>query len=90
MKEKAKQIAQQVKQHWQSASKKVKLLIGGCVLTVVVAAAVIALVMANRPYTELFTGLSQSDQTAILTYFSSRITEWTGTRSWCRRTRRPR
>ena len=67
MNEKAKQIAQQVKQRWQSTSKKVKILIGGCVLTVVVAAAVIALVMANRPYTELFTGLSQSDQTAILT-----------------------
>lgn len=70
MKEKAKQIAAQVKQRWQSTSKKIRVLLGGCVLTVVVAAAVIALVMANRPYTELFTGLSQSDQQAILTYFS--------------------
>lgn len=39
-------------------------------MTVVVAAAVIALVMANRPYTELFTDLNQSDQAAILSYFS--------------------
>lgn len=70
MKEKAKQIAAQVKQRWQSASKKSKLLLGGCVLAVAAVAAVVALVMANRPYTELFTGLSQSDQTAILGYFS--------------------
>lgn len=70
MKEKAKQIAAQVKQRWQATSKKIKLMLGGCVLVVVVAAAVVALVMANRPYTELFTGLSQSDQTAILTYFA--------------------
>lgn len=70
MKEKAKQIAEQVKQRWQSTSKKIKLLLGGCVVAAAVVAVVIALVMANRPYTELFTGLSQSDQTAILTYFS--------------------
>lgn len=49
MKEKAKQIATQVKQRWQATSKKIKLMLGGCVLVVVVAAAVVALVMANRP-----------------------------------------
>ena len=70
MKEKAKQIAAQVKQRWEGTSKKIRLMLGGCVLAVAVVAAVIALVMANRPYTELFTGLSQSDQSAILTYFS--------------------
>ena len=70
MKEKAKQIAAKVKQRWQSTSKKIKLLLGGCVLAAAIVAVVIAVVMATRPYTELFTGLSQSDQTAILTYFS--------------------
>lgn len=70
MKEKAKQFAAEVKRRWQAASKKVKLLLGGGLLLVVVVAAVVALVLANRPYTELFTGLSQSDQTAILSYFS--------------------
>ena len=70
MKEKAKQIAAQMKQRWQATSKKIKLLLGGCVAAAAVVAAVIALVMANRPYTELFTGLSQSDETAILAYFS--------------------
>ncbi|MEI3348482.1 MAG: flagellar basal-body MS-ring/collar protein FliF [Dysosmobacter sp.] len=70
MKDKAKQIAAQAKQRWQAAPRKIKFLLAGCVLTVVVAAAVIALVMANRPYTELFTDLNQSDQAAILSYFS--------------------
>ena len=48
MKDKAKQIAAQAKQRWQAAPRKIKFLLAGCVLTVV-AAAVIALVMANRP-----------------------------------------
>lgn len=70
MKEKAKQFAAEVKSRWQAASKKVKLLLGCSLLSVVVVLVVIALVLANRPYTTLFTDLNQSDQTAILAYFS--------------------
>ena len=78
MKDKAKQIAAQAKQRWQAAPRKIKFLLAGCVLTVVVAAAVIALVMANRPYTELFTDLNQSDQAAILSYFQTMELRITG------------
>lgn len=77
MKEKAKQILAEGKRRWQAASKKRKLLLGGGLLAVVAVVAVVALVLANRPYTALFTGLSQSDQSAILTYFSDNgITEY--------------
>ncbi|MEI3349440.1 MAG: hypothetical protein V8R55_14045 [Dysosmobacter sp.] len=74
MKDKAKHIAAQAKQRWQAAPMYQVLLLAGCVLTVVVAAAVIAGVMANCPYTELFTDLNQSHQVAILSsYFSDNV-----------------
>lgn len=77
MKEKAKQLAAGVKRRWQAAAKKTKLLLGGVLLAAVVVVAVIALVLANRPYTTLFSGLSQSDLTAIVTYFSeNNITDY--------------
>lgn len=70
MKEKAKKLAAAAKQRWQGTTKKTKLLLGSGVLAVLVVVAVVAVVLANQPYTALFTGLSQSDQSAILTYFS--------------------
>lgn len=77
MKEKAKQLAAGIKRRWQAAAKKTKLLLGGVLLAAVVVVAVIALVMANRPYTTLFSELSQSDLTAIVTYFSeNNITDY--------------
>ena len=70
MKEKAKKLAAAAKLRWQGTTKKTKLLLGSGVLAVLVVVAVVAVVLANQPYTALFTGLSQSDQSAILTYFS--------------------
>ncbi len=70
MKEKAKHFAAEAKRRWQAVSKKTKRLLGIALLAIVVAAVVATVVLMNRPYTTLFSGLTQSDQTAILSYFS--------------------
>lgn len=70
MKEKVKNFATEAKRRWQEVSKKTKRLLGIGLLAIVAVVAVVAVVLLNRPYTPLFTGLTQSDQTAILSYFS--------------------
>lgn len=70
MKEKAKHFAAEAKRRWQAVSKKTKRLLGIALLAIVVAAVVATVVLMNRPYTTLFSGLTRSDQTAILSYFS--------------------
>lgn len=47
-----------------------KIGLGAGVLVIVALLAILAVVAANRPYTTLFSGLNQSDMSAILSYFS--------------------
>ena len=83
MKEKLKSITDKAKERWKKTGKKLKILLGAVLAAAIVAVVVLAITASNQPYTTLFSGLSQSDQTAILTYFSE-------TPSWCRKTvRRP-
>lgn len=70
MGEKAKKIAAAAKQRWKSTSRKIKILLGAGVATVVVVLAILFAVMSNQPYATLFTDLSQTDMSAILTYLS--------------------
>ena len=85
MGEKAKKIAAAAKQRWKSTSRKIKILLGAGVATVVVVLAILFAVVSNQPYATLFTDLSQTDMSAILTYLSDNgITPF-----WCRRARRP-
>ena len=70
MKEKVKKFAAEIKRRWQTAAKKTKLLFGSVLLAAVAVIAVVALVVANQPYTVLFSDLRQSDLSGIATYFS--------------------
>ena len=70
MKEKVKAIADKAKQRWKEMGKKIKILLGAILLAIVAAVIILAVVASNQPYAVLFSGLKQSDQTAILTYFS--------------------
>ena len=70
MGEKVKKIAAAAKQRWASISRKVKILFGIGILAVVVALAIVIAVVSNQPYATLFTDLSQTDLSAILTYLS--------------------
>ncbi len=70
MADKIKQAAAAVLQRWKSLSRKVKTLIGCGALAILVAIVILAVVVSNQPYATLFTGLSQTDLTAISTYFS--------------------
>ena len=70
MKEKVQALATKAKERWQAASKKVKLLAGMGLLAVIAVVVIVAVVATNRPYTALFTGLKQTDLSAIVTYFS--------------------
>ena len=70
MGEKAKKIAAAAKQRWKSTSRKIKILLGAGVATVVVVLAILFAVVSNQPYATLFTDLSQTDMSAILTYLS--------------------
>lgn len=70
MKEKLKAITDKAKERWKKTGKKLKILLGAVLAAVIVAIVVLAVAANNQPYTTLFSGLSQSDQTAILTYFS--------------------
>ena len=70
MKEKLKSITDKAKERWKKTGKKLKILLGAVLAAAIVAVVVLAITASNQPYTTLFSGLSQSDQTAILTYFS--------------------
>ena len=70
MADKAKQTAEAVLQRWKSLSRKVKTFIVSGVLAILAAVVIVAVVLNNRPYATLFTGLSQTDLSAISTYFS--------------------
>lgn len=70
MKDKVKSIAEKAKQRWKATSKKIKILLGAILLAVAAAVVVGVVVANNQPYAVLFSGLKQSDQTAILSYFS--------------------
>lgn len=70
MKEKLKAITDKAKERWKKTGKKLKILLGAVLAAAIVAIVVLAVAVNNQPYTTLFSGLSQSDQTAILTYFS--------------------
>ena len=70
MKEKLKAITDKAKERWKKTGKKLKILLGAVLAAAIVALVVLAITASNQPYTTLFSGLSQSDQTAILTYFS--------------------
>ena len=70
MGEKAKKIAAAAKQRWKSTSRKIKTLLGAGVVTVVVVLAILFAVVSNQPYATLFSGLSQTDMSAILAYLS--------------------
>lgn len=77
MQDKIKQVFAKVKHRWQAASRKLKVFLGCGLLVVVAVVAVVLLMQASRPYAVLFSGLSRTDQTAILTYFSDQgITEF--------------
>lgn len=72
-----KKAVSNVGQRLKSASRKTKVLLGGIVLTVLVALVVVLVVVSNRPYATLFADLNQSDLSAILTYLSDNgITEY--------------
>lgn len=68
--DKVKSVAADILQRWKSASRRTKGLLGGGVLAVLVTLVILAVVMNSRPYATLFTDLSQSDMSAILTYLS--------------------
>ena len=70
MKEKLKAITDKAKERWKKTGKKLKIMLGAVLAVAIVAVVVLAITASNQPYTTLFSGLSQSDQTAILTYFS--------------------
>lgn len=70
MGEKIKKFAAAAKQRWKSISRKMKILLGAGLLAIVVAVAIVIAVVSNQPYATLFTDLSQTDMSAILTYLS--------------------
>ena len=70
MQEKVKNITEKVKERWKSISKKMKILLGAGLAALIVALIIIGVVLSNKPYATLFTGLNQSDMTGILNYLS--------------------
>lgn len=70
MQEKVKGFFQKIKQWWLSAAKKTKILLGTGAAAVLVVIALVLVVSLNQPYTVLFTGLNQTDLTAIVSYLS--------------------
>lgn len=70
MPEKVKKTADTALQRLKSLSRKTKTFLGCGVLAVIVALVIVAVVLNNRPYATLFTGLNQTDLTGITTYFS--------------------
>lgn len=70
MGDKVKTIAADLGQRWKSASRRTKGLLGGGILAALTVLAIVLVVVGNRPYTILFSDLSQTDMSAILSYLS--------------------
>ena len=70
MEEKLKQLWPQIKEFFGKLSKKTKRLIAIGLGTILIAIIVLVAMMSTRPYTTLFTGLSNEDMTSILTYLN--------------------
>lgn len=70
MDEKMKNTVATLQEKYKAIPKKIKILVASVLLTLVVVAVVVTVVLSNRPYSTLFTGLSQEDLTGISTYFS--------------------
>lgn len=70
MDDKMKQTLTTVLEKCKAVPRRVKILLASLLITLVLVAVVIALVLNNRPYATLFTGLTQEDVTGISTYFS--------------------
>ena len=70
MQEKIKEIWNSIRKTWGSLGKKVRTLLCAGVGLILVAAAVVLIVSLNRPYTVLFTRLSQTDLSEIAAYLS--------------------
>lgn len=70
MQEKIKGILDKVRQWWKAAAKKTKVLIGAGAVAVLAVILIVVAVSLNRPYTTLFTGLTQTDLSSIVSYLS--------------------
>lgn len=70
MEEKIKQIWPRIKEFFGKLSKKTKRLIAVGLGTVIIAVVALVLILANRPYATLFTGLTSEDMSSIVTYLN--------------------
>ena len=68
--EKLKGIPGKAKDWWKAATKKMKILLGSVLLAVLIVIGVITAVTLKQPYSVLFTGLSQTEMTEIVSYLS--------------------
>ncbi len=68
MKEKLTGYWEKVKSFFGKINKKTRILLSVVLAAIVLGAVVIALVLNNRPYVTLFTGLSSGDMSSIVTY----------------------
>lgn len=68
MNAKVKDLWEKVKGFFLNMNKKVRLLLCGSVIAILVVSIIAALVLGNRPYTVLFTGLSNEEARAIVSY----------------------
>lgn len=77
MQEKAKRVLEKGKQWWTNATKKTKISLGAGLLVALLAVLAVIVVNLNQPYATLFTGLNQSDMSAIMAYLSENgVTEY--------------
>lgn len=70
MEDKLKQLWPQIKDFFGKMSKKTKRLIAIALGTMLIAIIALVAIMSTRPYTTLFTGLTNEDMTSILTYLN--------------------
>lgn len=70
MQEKLKSFGETAKGFFSKMSKKTKVALGIAVCVAVLAAVGVAIFLNNRPYTALFTGLSSSEMSSIVSYLN--------------------
>ncbi|MDF2814453.1 MAG: fliF [Paenibacillus sp.] len=63
-----KELWEKVKEFFLKVDKKVRILLGGAVLAILIVAIIAAFVISSRPYAVLFTGLSSDESQAIVSY----------------------
>lgn len=68
MNEKLKGFGEKLKSFFGKLSRKTKILLGVALALLIVGAAAVAIVLNNKPYTVLFTGLNGEEASAIMTY----------------------